>query len=142
MCKRKIRFRIFSIAYKIKRTYTIMAFNKINGLVYLLCNKQHNYMIQFHQLFPPVATMRAASVHAPSHVQLFVTPWIIALQVSSVHGQEYWRSCHFLLQGIFLTQESNLPLLHLLHWQVGSLPAERPGNCCSSSHNAHPSNKK
>ena len=26
---------------------------------------------------------------------------------------------HFLLQGIFLTQGLNL---HLLHWQVGSLP--------------------
>ena len=30
---------------------------------------------------------------------------------------------HFLLQGIFRTQESNLSLLHLLYWQVGSLPA-------------------
>ena len=28
--------------------------------------------------------------------------------------------CHFLLQGIFLTQESNLCLLGLLHWQVDS----------------------
>ena len=26
--------------------------------------------------------------------------------------------CHFLLQGIFLTQELNPHLLHLLHWQV------------------------
>ena len=32
--------------------------------------------------------------------------------------------CHFLLQGIFLTQESNL---WFLHWQVGSLPPEPPG---------------
>ena len=32
--------------------------------------------------------------------------------------------CHFLLQGIFPTQASNLCLLRLLHWQVGSLPAE------------------
>ena len=30
--------------------------------------------------------------------------------------------CHALLQGIFLIQGSNLCLLHLLHWQVGSLP--------------------
>ena len=29
---------------------------------------------------------------------------------------------HFLLQGIFPMQGSNLSLLHLLHWQVGSLP--------------------
>ena len=26
--------------------------------------------------------------------------------------------CHSLLQGIFLTQESNPGLLHLLHWQA------------------------
>ena len=32
---------------------------------------------------------------------------------------------HALLQGIFLTQGSNLRLLHL-HWQVGSLPLVPP----------------
>ena len=30
--------------------------------------------------------------------------------------------CHFLLQGIFLTQGSNLHLLCLLHWQADPLP--------------------
>ena len=30
--------------------------------------------------------------------------------------------CHFLLQGIFPTQELNLWLFHLLPWQVDSLP--------------------
>ena len=35
--------------------------------------------------------------------------------------------CHFLLQGIFSTQGSNPHLLHLLHWQVGSLPLEPLG---------------
>ena len=30
--------------------------------------------------------------------------------------------CHFLLQGIFLTQVSDSCLLSLLHWQVDSLP--------------------
>ena len=29
---------------------------------------------------------------------------------------------HFLLQGIFLTQELNKHLLHLQHWQAASLP--------------------
>ena len=29
-------------------------------------------------------------------------------------------SCHFLLQGIFLTQGSNPHFLQLLHWQVNS----------------------
>ena len=38
--------------------------------------------------------------------------------------------CHFLLQGIFLTQGSNLHLLYLLHWQAGSLPLEPSGVLC------------
>ena len=36
--------------------------------------------------------------------------------------------CHFLLQGIFLTQGWNLSLLHLLHWQVDSLPLSHLGS--------------
>ena len=35
--------------------------------------------------------------------------------------------CHALLQGIFAPQGSNLSLLHLLPWQVGSLPLAPPG---------------
>ena len=34
---------------------------------------------------------------------------------------------HTLLQGFFQTQGSSLHLLHLLHWQVGSLPLMLPG---------------
>ena len=45
---------------------------------------------------------------------------------SSVHGILQARlaewGCHFLLQGIFPTQGLNPCLLHLLYWQVGSLP--------------------
>ena len=41
--------------------------------------------------------------------------------------QEYCSGLHFLLKGIFLIQESNLRLLHLLHWQVGSSPLAPPG---------------
>ena len=57
---------------------------------------------------------------------------------SSVHG--YFPSkntgvgCHFLLQGIFLTQPSNLCLLYLLHWLVDSSPLcywEGPGRVLS-----------
>ena len=35
--------------------------------------------------------------------------------------------CHALLQGIFPAQGSNLHLLYLLHWQVGSLPLAPSG---------------
>ena len=37
-------------------------------------------------------------------------------------GKNTAVGCHSLLQGIFLTQELNLHLLCLLHWQEGSLP--------------------
>ena len=45
---------------------------------------------------------------------------------SSVHGISPGKNtgvgCHFQLQGVFLTQGLNPRLLHLLHWQVDSLP--------------------
>ena len=40
-------------------------------------------------------------------------------------GKNTGVGCHFLLQGIFLTQGSNQ---HLLHWQVGSLLLHRLGS--------------
>ena len=42
-------------------------------------------------------------------------------------GKNATAGCHFLLQGIFPTQESNPRLLHRLHWQVDSLPLAPPG---------------
>ena len=42
--------------------------------------------------------------------------------------------CHFLLQGIFPTQESNLCLLRLLHWQAGSLPLAPPAECINGDY--------
>ena len=41
--------------------------------------------------------------------------------------QEYRVGCHFLLQGIFLTQGSSLGLLSLLHWQAGFSLLAPPG---------------
>ena len=37
-------------------------------------------------------------------------------------GKNAGVGCHFLFQGIFLTQGSNPRVLRLLHWQVDSLP--------------------
>ena len=54
-------------------------------------------------------------VKSLSHVQFFVTPWTVAHQAPpsmEFSRQEYGVDCHFLLQGIFLTQGSNLGLLH------------------------------
>ena len=43
-------------------------------------------------------------------------------------GKNTGIGCHFLLQGIFLTQGSDPCLPHLLHWQVDSLPLSHPGS--------------
>ena len=43
-------------------------------------------------------------------------------------GKNTKEGCHFLLQRIFLIQGSNLCLLHLLQWQVDSLPLCHLGN--------------
>ena len=56
-----------------------------------------------------------------SHVQLFATPVTVARQALLSVGFP-WRSCPFLLQGIFLTQGSNPRLLNLPHWQAACLP--------------------
>ena len=64
-------------------------------------------------------------------LQLSPTPtlWTVAHQVplQDSPGKNTGVGCHALLQGIFLTQESNPCLFHLLHWQVGSLPLVPPG---------------
>ena len=42
--------------------------------------------------------------------------------------------CHFHLQGIFLTQGSNLCLLSLLYWHAGSLPLSHQENPSDTAH--------
>ena len=51
-------------------------------------------------------------------------------------GKNTGAGCGALLQGIFLTQGSNLSLLCLLHWQVGDLLLAPPGKpkCLLSTH--------
>ena len=46
-------------------------------------------------------------------------------------GKNTGVGCHFLLQGIFLTQGWNAYLLHLLHWQVDSIPLRHLGSPCT-----------
>ena len=59
-----------------------------------------------------------------------VIPWTKAPRLLCLWdspGKNTGVGCHSLLQGIFLTQGSNLDLLCLLHWQAGSLPLAPPG---------------
>ncbi|XDA72876.1 hypothetical protein R6Z07F_003154 [Ovis aries] len=69
-----------------------------------------------------------------SRVQLFATPWTVARQAPlsmEFPGKNTGVGCHFLLQGIFLIQESNLCLQRLLHWQAGSLWLMALGSPCA-----------
>ena len=76
-----------------------------------------------------------AHAHVLSHfspVQLCVTQWtvtVIARLLCSweAPGKNTWECCLTLLQRIFPIQGSNLSLLHLLHWQSGSLALALPG---------------
>ena len=61
-----------------------------------------------------------------SHIRPFATPWTVAHQSPlsmEFSRQEYWKGCHILLQGVFLTQGSNPHRPHcrqtlylLSHW--------------------------
>ena len=59
-----------------------------------------------------------------------VTPCTVASQLVcpwDSPSKNTGMGCHALLQGIFQTKGSNSHLLHLLRWQVGSLPLTPPG---------------
>ena len=61
-----------------------------------------------------------------------VLPWTVAQQAPLSMGssrQGYWSELPFPILGICLTQGSNPSLLHLLHWQVDSLPLHHLGSC-------------
>ena len=60
-----------------------------------------------------------------SRAQLFAPIWTTAHQASlsmPSPGKNTGVGCHFRLQGIFPTQESNLHLFHLLYYLACSLP--------------------
>ena len=70
-------------------------------------------------------------VQSHSCVQLFAVAWTVAPQaplLMEFSKQEYGVCCHFLLQGIFPIQGSNLHLQCLLRCQVVSLLPVLPGN--------------
>ena len=69
-------------------------------------------------------------VFSHSVVSNSATPWTVAHQTPlsiNFSGKGTGVGCHFLLQGLFPTQESNPRLLCLLHWQVDSLPLSHLG---------------
>ena len=74
-----------------------------------VCVSVHAHLVMFNSLRP----------HGLQPAR-FLGPW-------NFPGKNSGIGCHFLLQGIFLTQRSNLHLSCLLHWQAGSSPVVAPG---------------
>ena len=76
---------------------------------------------------PEPGNIRHMHAQLLSTVGLFATPWtVVHLCPWNSPGKETGVGCHALLRGIFLTQRLNPCLLHLLHWQAGSLPTVPP----------------
>ena len=70
-------------------------------------------------------------VHLCSVLTDSATPWTVAARLLypwNFPGKNTEVGYHFLLQGIFPTQGLNPRLLHLLHWQVDSLPLHHLGS--------------
>ena len=96
-----------------------------------------SYAKQPTQRPPPTASLSGSSRMQVNPVWLFMTPWTMAGQAPLSVGfprQEFWSSCHSLLQGIFPTQGMRSCLLHLLHWQADSLPLSQPGTAGAHGH--------
>ena len=68
------------------------------------------------QRFEGLIHRESESVKSPSHVRIFATPWTVActrlLRPWDFLGKSTGVGCHFLLQGIFLTQGLNTGLPH------------------------------
>ena len=104
----------------------------IHKLLYLATN---DFLTYLWLAYPARLVCVCARMHTHTHTHThslshdrLCKPMDCSPPGSSVHGILQARiemGCHFLLPGIFPTQGSNL---HLLHWQVDSLPLNHPGS--------------
>ena len=86
-----------------------------------LYRSSFDYMVCLHVC---VCVCVCARVCVASHVRPFATLWKIAhkpLCPWDFPGKNTGVGCHFLLQELSSIQRRNPHLLHLLHWQPGSL---------------------
>ena len=102
---------------------------------------KHPQRVRAHQFTPPPYRIVCQALHCLwryvcvlSHSVMFNSLWPHGLQTSRLLcpwdslGKNPGAGCHFLLQGTFPTQGSNLCLLPLLHWQADSLPLSHLGS--------------
>ena len=80
--------------------------------IFMVSSFKFKSLSHFELIF--VYDVKVCSHFIDSHGTLqLMTPWTVAHQAPlslEFSSQEYWMGCHFLLQGIFLTQGSNLDL--------------------------------
>ena len=88
--------------------------------VWLFCNTMEQAGEEVPDKAPPERQKQSGRVGGMEPGSRLLCPWDFS-------GKNTGVGCRFLLQGIFLTQRSILSLLHLLRWQVDSLPRATPG---------------
>ena len=79
--------------------------------------KSHKILFRkvFSSYWTQVSTQKKKKKKSVSHVRLFATPWSVTHQdplSMEFSGKNTGVGCHFLLQGIFLTQGLNPGLLY------------------------------
>ena len=115
---------------KIHTTQTLKSSMKIKyyGGLLMFCLKDIKGIYHMILFFSSAHKRLKVNMHAKllQSCPTLCNPMDCSLPASSVHEILQARilewGCPFLLQGIFLTQESNLHFLHLMHWQEGSSP--------------------
>ena len=93
-------------------SFSISPSNEYSGLISFRVDWFDLFAVQFSSV-----TQSCLTLCNPMDCIQVPCPW-------DFPGKNTGVGCHFLLQGIFLTQGSNP---HLLHWQVDSFTTEPPG---------------
>ena len=87
----------------------------------------HSFLwLIFHCIYVPIFCVCAQSCLTPCNPVNCTPPG--SLSPWDFPGKNTGVGCHFLSQGIILTQRLNPLFLWLLHWQAGSLPLSHQGS--------------
>ena len=95
-----------------------------------ILRSQREYYLLDIVIFSILHAWYACMISHFRHVWLFTALCTVAREAPLSMGfsrQEYWRGLPFPPPGDLPIQGSNPRLLHLLHWQAGSLPLVPPG---------------
>ena len=94
-------------------------------------NSLNLWLEWIYLVFPASVFLTSWYLRMYCPIQLSAPPWTVSTRLLcpwNFPAKNTGVGCHFLLQGIFLIQVSNVHLLHLLHWQVDSLPLSPLGS--------------